>query len=468
MLCKKCGTDIADTSKFCGYCGNPVEVTSEQITNTNSTEIPVNPVEVPNEHVDSQINIVDSPENIVENLTNNVDLGKTIKIEPVQPESVNVPEQSEVQNVSETLASETVANDPVMNNSVNESVINNQINQVDLNNTGSYQQAPVNNQVVQNNANTTNNKNNKLIFIIGGIALAVIAIIVVAFTFINSSNTPISVLKKALANLEERGENSATVDAKVSFATSTGESFSFSATVKSEKKSDDSMDMQITVNKSLFFEEMNVYTSMDDKNATMYMESSLIDMLGMTYSLTPTWVYYKVALDEIVDEQTEEATEETIEEIDLEDIIDQKHFVYVDEANDLRHYELIIDQQLIDTIKVKLANINIQEVKDMFNSIETLEKPIKIDFYITKSNELSKIELDMTEHLIGTDGMTSDISSFVIGMEFRNLNNTKVEIPNDAKNSVTDLDTYMTLNSNMDYSYDTAIDSNLNNTIYGF
>ena len=32
MLCKKCGENIADTSKFCGYCGNP---TQEILTNNN-------------------------------------------------------------------------------------------------------------------------------------------------------------------------------------------------------------------------------------------------------------------------------------------------------------------------------------------------------------------------------------------------------------------------------------------------
>ena len=40
MLCKKCGTNIAETAKFCGFCGNPIEqnnvntqIISEDITN---------------------------------------------------------------------------------------------------------------------------------------------------------------------------------------------------------------------------------------------------------------------------------------------------------------------------------------------------------------------------------------------------------------------------------------------------
>ena len=40
MICKKCGSTIEDTSKFCGYCG-------EKVNNENQTQIPVQNIEQP-------------------------------------------------------------------------------------------------------------------------------------------------------------------------------------------------------------------------------------------------------------------------------------------------------------------------------------------------------------------------------------------------------------------------------------
>jgi len=431
MLCKKCGANIEDASKFCGYCGNPVE----QITSESQSVI------------DTQFNGVQEENNN----SNEIDLGKTIKIEPVNaatepvsddqvpPIGPGLPGYVEPQRVEPT---------------INQDNVNNQ--NLNMMNSGTQVQMPSNTTVTPNKPK----KNNKLLFIIGGAALAVVAIIVVVLAFMNSSNNSISILKKALANLEQKGENSATVDAKISLSTATGESFSFSATSKVEKKSDDEFDMQITLNKSLLFEEMSAYASLKEEDVTMYMESTLIDMMGTTYSETPAWIYYTMELDELADE----------EEVDLEGIIDDKHFVFIDKTNAIKHYQLIIDQELIDRVKTKLEEVNNEELTDMTNSTEAIEEPIKIDFYITNKNELSKIELDMAEYLDDVD----DISSFIISIELSDLGNTKVEIPMDAKNSTIDIDTYMSLNTvpgfgaglenNDNNSFDTA----LNDTVYGF
>jgi len=209
------------------------------------------------------------------------------------------------------------------------------------------------------------------------------------------------------------------------------------------------------------------------------MQSSLIDMMGMTSSLDNKWIYYNFILDELEQsfERTEDVKqlEEKFENMKLEDFLDEEHFVYVEDVNGLRHYELIIDQKLIDKIKVKLSELNDEDINETINSMEELEKTIKIDFYINSKDELSKIELDMTEHLEDVD----DISSMVLSIEFTGLNSTVVEIPSEAKNSIIDLETYMSSNmivtddysydeDNYDYSYDTSVDTSLNSAAYGF
>lgn len=408
MLCKKCGANIEETSKFCGYCGNPVE------------------------------NSLESQSTVFNNETfedNNVDLGQTIQIEPIQ-------EGAEISSF-------------------------NQINHnQNLNDTTSESQQ-IENQI-PNNMNgmvePKNKKKNNWIFIISGILLASVAIIVLVFSLMKSSNNNILVLEQAIDNLSKQGENSATVDANLSLATSNGDAIEFSLTVKTEKKNNDKIDMLMTLNKSLLFDEMNVYASMDQKEINMYMESSLIDMFGMTSSLEPTWIYYTMSLDEMMETNNVNETELSI---DLHDLLTKEHFVYIDKVGELKHYVLTIDQGIIDNITSKLPSVDEEAMNGILSSMVTLEKPIKIDFYITKNNELSKIELNMSEHLEEVE----DISKLVFSISFSDLNSTKVEIPDAAKNSTVDLETYMMTDSyendyQNDYEYDYENDYNWDENYY--
>lgn len=453
MLCKKCGAVIEENSKFCGYCGNAVEGVFETINNVQSTNVEENKID----NVGLNIN----------NSVSNIDLGETIKIDPIQPDVQSMSHQSSAESA---LDQQEVVNDSISITNNQTMMGNNTVNPIQENSS-----------VMQNNVNNVSNKkNNKLIFIITGVALVLIAIVLLVFAFMKSSNTSISVLKKAFANLQERADNSVTVNGNLSLATTTGESFSFNLSSKVVEK-DDKIDMQVTLEKSLLFEEMNVYATITEEEMTFYMQSSLIDMMGMTSSIDNKWIYYNLNLDELEQTEEDKELEEKIKDMKLEDFIDEEHFVFVDKVNDLRHYELIIDQKLIDNIKSKLSELNDEDINETISSMEELENTIKIDFYINDKDELSKIELDMTEYLEDTD----DISSMVLSMEFTNLNSTVVEIPSDAKNSITDLETYMSSNViitddynysydedyydyEYDYNYDTSVDTSLNNTIYGF
>jgi len=405
MLCKNCGANIEENSKFCGYCGSKVEV--ENIL---------------------QSVVVNSNKSETNALNNEVDLGKTIRIEPIENDT----------NLN--AAGVGVNNE----NNIQTPTTNQVVNQVQ------------NNNVPQNNTN--NKKSNKLLFVIGGVLLAIVAIVLVVTAFMKSSNNPVSVLEKAIYNLGVKGEDSLTIDAGLSFATTTGESFSFSLTVKTEMTGEESGNVQMTLNKSLFFDEMNIYSTVNKDEVTLYAESNVVDMLGFTSSLTPTWLYYRLPLDELA----QEVEEVTGEEIRLQDLIDEEHFKYVDEANELRHYVLVVDQKLVDTLKEKLSNLEDEDIKDMLDSMETLEKAINIDFYINSLNELSKIEINMTEYL---NEESQDISEFVLSMTFRDLNNTKVEIPSEALDSNLDLETYMSeniINNEMGLEEDNGLNGDTN------
>lgn len=409
MLCKNCGVNIEEKSKFCGYCGSKIDVEN------NFQSVAINTFE-----------------NETSTLNTEVDLGKTIRIEPIENDvNLNIagaPINSE--NNIQTSATNQIVNGNIANQSGNINVPKN---------------------------NTNNKKSNKLLFVISGVLLAVIAIVLVVMIFMKSTNNTVSVLEKAIYNLGVKSEGSLTIDAGLSLVTTPGESISFSLIVKTEMKDEERGNAQITLNKSLFFNEMNIYSTINKKEVTLYAESNVVDMLAFTSSTTPAWVYYILPSDELMGGYKDT----TGEEIRLQDFIDKEHFKYVDEENGLKHYVLVIDQKLINTLKEKFANIQDVDIKDMLDSMETLEKSTNIDFYINSSNELSKIEINMTEHLTEE---SEDISEFVISMTFRDLNKTKVEIPSEALSAKIDLETYIRENAmseeNFQLENDTSLDLN--------
>ena len=365
MACNKCGANISENAKFCGYCGSVVEKNTQENLNENIIE---------------------------EDVVSNYDLGKTIRVEPIQ------------------------MNDEVLNNIVQEEIVNPMVN----------------------NPEPTTKKKNTLVRIIVSVVLGILVFLLATVMLFMKSNNSLMVLQRAINNMYNKGETSSTIDAKITLGIPTGEGLTFSLTLKTEAKDKENYKTQLTLNRSLLSEEINIYSSVNKTEMMVYLESGLIDMLGMSSSIESTWLYYRFALDEIVSILPNEN-----QEIDFSEILDVEHFKYIDTANNLKHYNLIIDQKLIDKAKQKLLEAENEKLSEIINSIEEIKNPVKIDFYITKSDELSKIELDMSEFLQDVDA----ISSFVISMEFRDMGNTKVNIPNEALNSTMDIETYISNNS---------------------
>lgn len=395
MQCKNCGANIEEKSKFCGYCGEKVEIEN---------------------------NI----KNEIDTLSDEVDLDNTTKIELQQP--------SESSNQSD--------------------FINENNAQVDTTN----QDINVNKEVGLKNDMPQKNtkKSNKLLFVIGGILLCVASIVFVIMTFMKSSNNPVAILEKAIYNLGIKSEKGLTIDSNLFFETPTGESFPFSITIKTEMKNEESGKLQMTLNKSLFFDEMNIYSTINKNEVILYTKSDIFDIVSVSPSITPVWLYYRMSLEKL----TEPTDKLTVNGIELEDLIDKDHFKYVDEANGLKHYVLRVDQKLVDDAKEKLIMLQDESIKNMLNSIKKIEKNIDIDFYINSTNELSKIEINMTEYLTEEN---ENISKSVFSIIFKDLNNTKVEIPNEALSSKVDFETYINENmmhNNMDLEGNNHFDSN--------
>lgn len=407
MICKKCGSDIADTSKFCGVCGQKVEEVFPTNLNNDETidsKVEENPSVVTpfeSEPVVQEVNPV--VEGQPEVLNNNVDptnsVEQTTIIPPVSPEQ---PEKE------------------------------------------------------------SKKKNYTWMFVVGGVLLGVIAIALVLFAYSKNSNSSVKVLEKALSNIEEKGENSGTIDASILIQSDTEDSINLSATIKYAKQYDDNYNFALTLNKSMFFDEINVYATLLDDNLTLFANSSLIDMLGFTASTSNMWVHLIMTEEEL--EITDEVDVEDDGDYYLRDVLDEKHFKLIDEENGLSHYQLVIDNELLNKIKAQApSQEELKEFEDTLASINNgsteLTETYYVELYIDNNNELVKVAMDLTNEL---DDET--VKKAVLSFEFKNFGNTLVQIPDEAKNSTIDLETYMSTYAIMDESYDETYDTTYDDT----
>lgn len=416
MKCKKCGMDIADNSKFCGYCGT---TTIEQ--NNLDATVKIEPISqnLVNNNLEQHNNTVNKEIKKVENVV----------VQP-QTNSTQIQQNNVVQTKPENLMVQPSSNSiPVQQNN---NMVESQMPKVE----NTLEHPTLNTNLVQQNnmanPNSVNKKNNKLIFIIGGVVLAVLSVVLLVLTFTKSSESSINVLKKAVANLQETSKNSVTAIGKVSISSSQGVTLDLTSSLMFQKNLDDRVNWQLKIDKSALSEEINVYGTISKENIIIYLQSHVVDLAGMTTSETPIWLHQIFPLDGLTEYNDTSQT-------DLSNMIDSENFVFVEKDGDLNKYQLIIDQKLIDAFNLKL---NEEEQ-------ETLEEPIYVDFYITESDELKKINMDISNQLKDTE-----LAKFVFSIEFTDFNKTVVEIPEEAKKSTIDIQKYM---------YDYAVDFNMDN-----
>ena len=397
MKCLKCGAEIDNNSKFCGYCGNPVE----QPTVTNIPE------EVVQNNNEIQPNNVQVHPMAVNNAftQNEVITPISVNEQPVQIES-----EQPIQQINETpVVTQTVEVQP--------------------------------SQVGQDG--TTKKKKNTGIFILLGTILILCAAILLIFELKNNSSKSLNTLEKSINNVLEKSQSSGTIVASVLLQTNSNESMNINGTIKFQKLSD-SLNIEANLAKSLFFDEVNLYANIKNNNATLYAKSSLVDMILGSTGDTDKW------LKETFSDLEIDLSEISSKKIDLSGYGIDKKLKYVETDNNLKHYKLTIDKELLNDINSKL-----NDKQDETISLADLGLSINfvIDFYINNNNELEKISMDLSDYIAD-----ESISKAVLSLEFKDFNNTVVVIPNNALNAEGSLQEYISenidINSLMGYDMD--------------
>lgn len=437
MLCKKCGKEIPDNSKFCGYCGQVIE-TVDSLNSTNNQEF-------------NNLSIDDNANKLNSNIIG----------EPEQTANTGVVENSVTPNSDAQIQSASdIQNSGLENHS---SDLNNSNIQTEFEPLQSVENPKP---VVSSNKKK---KSNKVLLIVIA-ALLVIAINILAFMSMNknkSTKSSISVLEKAVGNFGKKGNESGTVTAKVQVESSTSDVINLSASILYEKENDDYR-LNLKLNKSALNDEMNLYSIINKNKGTVYVNSKTVDMLGMTESNLDTWLTYSQALDGIRSEINSNETKN--KNIKLEKIVDKEHFKLVGKENGLNHYVFTIDEKFFENAKNNLE-LNDEDKDSIDGAIEILKsgeiKRIELDIYIDSSNEIAKISIDLAKFI-----NIEDIKKAELSIEFKDFNSTKVEIPKEAMSATMNIEDYVTLYSIDDEDYDLNLDLDndldLNNTDLNF
>ena len=187
--------------------------------------------------------------------------------------------------------------------------------------------------------------------------------------------------------------------------------------------------------KNTFIEQdIELYGSIEKEKVTLYIPS-----FDEEFNIGEGFM--KLELD-LNDESLKDYTEglDEVKEEDVDKYLTDKVIVFVEEKDGLDHYQVVINDELLEQI-----------AKDNNEEFEKTNMEIKFDVYIdSKAKTLSKIEFDFKDLIANnmagledlTDGEDFDlemIKTFLFTIEFKNVNNTTVTIPQSVIDNATSL-----------------------------
>lgn len=277
--------------------------------------------------------------------------------------------------------------------------------------------------------------------------LSIILICLIVLTGCGKKETSVEVLKKVLTN--EKEANSIAVKASVDFEMEQDGmniDLPLELIMKVDAKNEKNGNIYINLADNPFTGTMELYANIKDKEMTMYMPSSIIDLIAGLEDTNNHWIILEETISEGNESNTNFDFEEYKQEINkIIELITEDDFIYIDEIDGLKHYQLKITTDLIKRIFEK-----IEEEYD--SSIEeVLTEALVLDFYI-KDYMITKVEFDMTKMLATiADSMEDElfdismIKKLLFLIEVSGYNETTVTIPENVKNTAITSEEYLKL-----------------------
>ena len=197
--------------------------------------------------------------------------------------------------------------------------------------------------------------------------------------------------------------------------------------------------MKMSLGENAFIGEMDFFANVKKENILVYFPLKLIYILsGMTdYEEEDIWLKYEMSLEDV--EMTDEDKEnlEKLENLDYTKIIGEENFALVSEEENVNHYSLIINKDLLQRLATELG-----EDTTEFNEFDY---EIKLSVYIdTTTHQFTKISADLKDIMsqieIEEEIDLSSISELSFTLEFKNVNNTNITIDKEIVENATTLD----------------------------
>ncbi len=291
------------------------------------------------------------------------------------------------------------------------------------------------NSLASNEMNSSMKKGNGKGFVIFLVIAIIIAGLACGYFFFfkkESNKTSVERMDTALANLQKSGNESGTIKLKLEL--SAGYAIDFNAFVKYSKQNDKYY-MQLGVEKSLIMDEINMYAVADNNTLTMYIPSSIMNMLGSTGIDNNSWFKYSYDYSNLGINLSD--LEKSNTKVDSSKIFNENNLKYIEKKDGLYHYQITLDKDF-----VKAANKDNKYTEEQLKQITDMN--VKIDVYIDSKDNLVKMVYDMSDYMkkqnLGTD-------KAIMTIEFVDLNKTTVTIPDEAIKSSTSLDSYLNNNT---------------------
>lgn len=179
---------------------------------------------------------------------------------------------------------------------------------------------------------------------------------------------------------------------------------------------------------ALLEDDYTFYASyLNDEFIYYYPASLIYTITGMDLD-NEFWLKSKFNLNDIEDTTSEIA----LKDIKLEDYFTEKNFVYIDETDSIKHYQMVIDADTVINIMKKNNNeVNEEEIR------ESLKNPVKIDYYIDDNGYFIRFEIDLVDYISNLDNEEIEgLNKLNLVLTFNGINDTSVIIPEDVLNAI--------------------------------
>lgn len=273
-------------------------------------------------------------------------------------------------------------------------------------------------------------------------------IILVCLLFITGcgkKETSVEVLNKVLTN--ETESSSVTVKASIDFEMEQDGmniDLPLSLTMKVDTENGKNGNMMFELADNPFIGKLEMYANIKEEEMTMYMPSSIIDLMVGLENTENKWIIQKETIEK--EEETEFSLDEYKKEVSkIMEVVKEDDFVFIEKTDGTSHYQLKITADLVKRILEKMEEEYDSSLDEM------LKEEIVLDMYI-KDYMITKIEFDMTKVLksiseeIEEDSFDMQaIKKLTLSVEAVDYDKTIVTIPEEVKNQAITSEEYLRL-----------------------